>query len=105
MHPALERSLQENQEEMLSFLTQLINIATVNPPGQNYRQCATFLHSALTKLGFKSKILEVPPSEALKALPQSADFPRYNVFGLLDLGARQSRLVLSVDDNSIILLA
>ncbi len=90
MHPALERSLQENQEEMLSFLTQLVNIATVNPPGQNYRQCATFLHSALTKLGFKSKILEVPPSEALKALPEAADYPRYNVFGFLDLGAPQT---------------
>ncbi len=71
MHPALERSLQENQEELLSFLTQLVNIATVNPPGQNYRQCATFLHSALTKLGFKSQILEVHPTEKSCSQPST----------------------------------
>ncbi len=82
MHPALERSLRENQEEMLSFLTQLINFATVNPPGENYRPCATFLHSALTKLGFKSELLEVSP--------EKAEYPRYNVLGFLDVGAPQT---------------
>ncbi len=90
MHPALENSLQENQEEMHSFLTQLVNIATVNPPGQNYEQCANFLNSALIKLGFKSEVLPVPPNEALKALPEATDFPRYNVLGFLDTGAAQT---------------
>lgn len=90
MHPNLDRFLKETEEEMVSFLRQLVSLPTVNPPGQNYKQCAAFLHSTLTTLGFQSELIEIPAQETIKVLPEAGNYPRYNVLGLLDVGASQT---------------
>lgn len=39
--------------EMTAFLQQLISIPTVNPPGDNYRDCAEFLGAQLKAFGYE----------------------------------------------------
>jgi acetylornithine deacetylase/succinyl-diaminopimelate desuccinylase-like protein len=83
-HPALlmpdeARVLQrvdEMAEEMLDFLVRLIRIPTVNPPGENYADCAAFVEEQLLSFGY-----ETVRFMAVDAPCHSARHPRVNVVG------------------------
>ncbi len=66
----------EMAEEMFDFLAHLIRIPTVNPPGENYAECAAFVEERLLSFGY-----EVTRFTAIESLAHSARYPRVNVVG------------------------
>ncbi len=88
MTPA--RYLARHQAELVSFLQQLVRLRTVNPPGENYGDITRLLAGTLTGLGMK--VRRVPVSRALqkRLQPDLLDYPRYNVIGFWDAGAKKT---------------
>jgi succinyl-diaminopimelate desuccinylase len=65
--------------EMVEFLQELIRIPTVNPPGENYRECAELIGSKLRELGYEVRYLEA------EGRPEHTErHPRVNVLGRLE---------------------
>lgn len=66
----------ELAEEMVEFLRQLVRIPTVNPPGENYADCANLIGAKLKEFGYETEFVTA------EGLPEcSAQFPRVNVIG------------------------
>ncbi|MFY9572484.1 MAG: acetylornithine deacetylase/succinyl-diaminopimelate desuccinylase family protein [Blastocatellia bacterium] len=72
----------ELSSEMVEFTRQLVRIPTINPPGENYRECAVFIGDKLKTFGY-----EVSFIEATGRPECSPEHPRMNVIGHLH-GAR-----------------
>ena len=66
----------ELADEMVEFTRQLVRIPTVNPPGENYKDCAHFIADKLKDFGY-----EVSFIEATGRPECSAQHPRINVIG------------------------
>ncbi len=88
MTPA--RYLHRHQADLVRFLQELIRLRTVNPPGENYGEIATLLTRTLRDIGFKARRVAVPRAIQKKTLPDLLDYPRYNVVGFWDVGAKQT---------------
>lgn len=88
------RQTEAARDEIAAFCGELIRIPTVNPPGENYRECAALLGSRLAGAGFEVGF-DDPPPEACP--PGSAAWPRRNVIGRLGspLGEGGRRLHLN----------
>ena len=68
--------IDELAEEMVEFLRQLVRIPTVNPPGENYADCANLIGAKLKEFGYETEYVTA------EGLPEcSAQFPRVNVIG------------------------
>ncbi len=67
------------ESEMVEFARQLIRIPTVNPPGENYTDCAEMIAERLESFG-----LSVTRLPAHGQREHSAKFPRVNVVGVLE---------------------
>ncbi|MDX2043898.1 MAG: acetylornithine deacetylase/succinyl-diaminopimelate desuccinylase family protein [Acidobacteriota bacterium] len=66
----------ELAEEMVEFLRQLVRIPTVNPPGENYADCANLIGGKLKEFGYETEFITA------EGLPEcSTRFPRVNVIG------------------------
>lgn len=83
------RTVEEAREEIADFTGELIRIPTVNPPGENYRECAALLGSRLNAVGFEVEF-DDPPAGACP--PGSTAHPRRNVIGRLGNGGRRLHL-------------
>jgi len=65
-------------DEMIEWLQGLVRIPTVNPPGENYKDCAHFVAAKLEEFGY-----DVSFVEAAGRPECSRDNPRINVIGHL----------------------
>ena len=88
MSPA--RYLDRHQADLVGFLQKLIRLRTVNPPGENYGEITTLLATTLRDLGLQVRRLPVPRALQKKTQPELLDFPRYNVIGFWDTGAKKT---------------
>ncbi|RXK54355.1 ArgE/DapE family deacylase [Oleiharenicola lentus] len=88
MTPA--RYLARHQAELVRFLQQLVRLRTVNPPGENYGDITRLLADSLSSIGMN--VRRVPVSRALqkRLQPDQLDYPRYNVIGFWDAGAKKT---------------
>lgn len=68
----------ELADEMVEFTRQFVRIPTVNPPGENYKDCAQFVADKLSDFGY-----EVSFIEATGRPECSPEHPRVNVIGHL----------------------
>lgn len=66
-------------DEMIEWLRALVRIPTVNPPGENYRECAQFIGERLADFGYEVNFIE-----ALGRPECSPEHPRVNVIGYLN---------------------
>jgi len=66
----------ELAEEIVDFLAHVIRIPTVNPPGENYAECAAFVGERLMGFGY-----EVTYLTAVEDPAHSRSAPRVNVVG------------------------
>lgn len=73
---AICRGVDQIQEEMISFLQDLVRVPTVNPPGEVYREGAELIGNQLKKFGYETNYIL---AEGLKE--HTAEHPRVNVFG------------------------
>ena len=74
---SVERLLQEidnRKSEIIQLTSELIQIPTINPPGQNYREICEYLSKRLKRSGFDIKILR-----AEGALADTDRYPRFNL--------------------------
>ena len=77
-HQVLAR-VDELADEMVEWLRGLVRIPTVNPPGENYKDCAHFVAGKLREFGY-----EVSFIEAAGRPECSPEHPRVNVIGHLN---------------------
>lgn len=64
------------RDELVDLAVELVRIPTVNPPGENYRECAEFIGARLQSYGFE---VDYPTADHMPE--HSARYPRINVFG------------------------
>jgi succinyl-diaminopimelate desuccinylase len=69
----------ELADEMVEWLQQLVRIPTVNPPGENYKDCAHLVAGKLNEFGY-----EVSFIEATGRSECTSEHPRVNVIGHLN---------------------
>jgi succinyl-diaminopimelate desuccinylase len=72
----------ELADEMIEWLRDLVRIPTINPPGENYRDCAQFIGDKLKEFGYDVSFIEATGRPEC-----SPEHPRVNVIGHLN-GAR-----------------
>lgn len=88
MTPA--RYLDRHQADLVAFLQKLIRLRTVNPPGENYGEITAFLAATLRGLGLRVRRLPIPRAVQQKTQPGLLGYPRYNVVGFWDAGAKRT---------------
>ncbi len=82
--------LDQHQDELTAFLQKIIRLRTVNPPGENYGAITQLLATSLRDLGLQVRRLPVPRPFQNKALPGLFGYPRYNVIGFWNAGAKKT---------------
>lgn len=83
---AIRQYLEDHRDDLTSWLQQLIGFATVNPPGAEYHRCADWLARELQQSGVDARVIAVDDAEQQKHAPETAGFPRCNVYGYGDRG-------------------
>ena len=73
------------QDDILKFTQQLVAIATENPPGRFYRQCADAIRNKLVELGLDCRVIEVP-TPGTEGHPRQS--PRYCILSYYGKGER-----------------
>ena len=73
------RRVESMTGEMVDFLRALTAIPTVNPPGENYRECAEFIAARLRAFGYDTCFVEA------EGRPEHTPrYPRVNVIGRME---------------------
>jgi len=88
MKPGFDFSL-DFKNYITSLLSDLINIPTINPPGENYEECTNYLADKLSGLGLDVRIIEIPEKYLDKHYPYSPKhrgYPRYIVLAKMGRG-------------------
>src|SRR5690606_10630229 len=76
------QAAQDRRDEPAALTADLIRIPTVNPPGENYRDCAEFVGERLSRRGFDIAYIRA------EGTPGDSDrYPRWNVIARKE-GAR-----------------
>jgi succinyl-diaminopimelate desuccinylase len=88
MSPALY--LDRHEAHLVAFLQKLIRLRTVNPPGENYGEITALLARTLRGLGLQTRRVAIPRSLQKKTQPDLLAYPRYNVLGFWNTGARKT---------------
>src|SRR5262245_39024577 len=88
MSPA--RYLDRHSADLAAFLQQLIRLRTVNPPGENYGPITQVLAATLRRLGLRVRRGPIPRAMQRKTQPGLLAYPRYNVIGFWDTGAKKT---------------
>lgn len=71
--------IEAHQDTLVTYLSDLIRIPTVNPPGTDYKELAAYCAQILRELSLDPQVLEVPNEELPALAPQAAGHSRYNV--------------------------
>lgn len=81
--------LETRRDALAQSLQRMVRIATVNPPGHDYREMAEHLANRLQRLDMAPTIHRVPDADVLAA-GVDPEFARYNVLGRWDVGAERT---------------
>jgi succinyl-diaminopimelate desuccinylase len=72
----VRRRVDELRDELVGFVTELVRVPTVNPPGEAYADCARLIGERLVRFGFEVEYLPAT------GRPEHTDrHPRVNVLG------------------------
>jgi len=71
------------KNELISITKDLVSIPTINPPGENYEKCVSFLSDTLRETGLNVKVIRVPKSQLSELTPQGKGLPRPNLIAEL----------------------
>jgi succinyl-diaminopimelate desuccinylase len=81
--------LEGRESDLGESLAQMVRIATVNPPGRDYRPMVEHLAQRLRDLQMRSRIHRVPDDEVAAEGVDPA-YPRFNVLARWDVGAAKT---------------
>src|SRR2546427_12205451 len=76
-------------DEATSFLQGLLRIPTINPPGNAYPECATYIGEHLRGLGYAVEYITLTPAEVAELAPDGEGLPRTNMLGRLEGSQRR----------------
>lgn len=83
--------LKAKQDEWIRFITDLCGFDTINPPGQRFQDCASFLSDSCRAMGFQAEVLPVPKAYQEKYAPrETLGYNRMNVIARWDIGAAKT---------------
>lgn len=82
--------LKSHQSEFCALLQELVRVDTQNPPGKNYRAMVELLEKKLKGAGFRTQIHRVPDALVKKVAPGCENYPRYNLIGRWNTGAKKT---------------
>jgi len=88
MSPA--QYLDRHAAELTAFLQRIVRLRTVNPPGENYGKMTALLAATLRGLGLRVRREPVPRAVQKRTQPDLLGYPRYNVIGFWDTGAKRT---------------
>lgn len=71
------------KDELIEITRKLVQIDTVNPPGNNYLDCAKYISSLMQDASLNPHIVKVPEDRLLELAPLSEGNSRYSVLGEL----------------------
>lgn len=76
-------AVEELADEMVGFLSEMIRIPTVNPPGECYEEFVGYFGRRVSNLGYETEILRVPAERLEELAPHSGGLPRPNLVARL----------------------
>jgi succinyl-diaminopimelate desuccinylase len=82
--------LARHEMDLVALRQKLVRLRTVNPPGENYGPITALLAAELRALGFRVRRVRVPRREQAQTQPGQLAYPRWNVIGFLDAGAKKT---------------
>jgi len=77
------KKVDELHEYYVNLLKDMVSIATVVPPGENYKEFVEYGKEVLKDLGMEVSVVEVPKDYLAKHIPEMKDNPRYILLGRL----------------------
>ena len=77
------KKVDELREYYVNLLKDMVSIATVVPPGENYKEFVDYSKEVLKDLGMEVNVVEVPRDYLEKHIPEMKDHPRYILLGRL----------------------
>jgi len=77
------KKVDELHEYYVNLLKDMVSIATVVPPGENYKEFVDYGKEVLKDLGMEVSVVEVPKDYLAKHIPEMKDNPRYILLGRL----------------------
>lgn len=77
MREKLLQSIERNKDFTLNFLTKIIEIPTITPPGQNYKDFIDYVVSIVKDWNVSIQVIEVPKDYVKKYFPEYVNYPRY----------------------------
>jgi succinyl-diaminopimelate desuccinylase len=81
--------VRELKGEITDFTRRLIQIPTVNPPGECYEECLHVLGGKLTELGIEWQKIDVPEESLPELAPKGEGLPRPSIIGCFGEGQRE----------------
>ena len=69
------------KNELVDNTKRLVRINTINPPGNNYAECAQFIAGLMNEAGLNPRIVDLPHEKLLELAPFSEGMARVNVLG------------------------
>lgn len=69
----------KGKDRLLDMLSRLVEVPTVNPPGEGYGRMVEVLRELLKDTGFDVRVMEVPRNILEEHIREYADHPRYIV--------------------------
>lgn len=85
----IRRRIHELRDEISDFTCRLIQIPTINPPGERYEECIKFLGEKLTKLGIEWQKVSVPEERLSELAPKGEGLARPSIVGRFGGGKRE----------------
>ena len=89
MKDKLKNYLERNKESVIKLVSRLIEIPTLNPPGENYEKMVCFLERECRKLGLSTK-RHVTPGDVLDKFGIKGGSRRISLVADLDAGANKT---------------
>jgi len=80
------KKIDELRDYYVNLLKDMVSIATVVPPGENYKEFVSYGKEVLKELGMEVNVVEVPRDCLEKHIPEMKDHPRYILVGRLKGG-------------------
>ncbi len=87
MSEPLRAAIGRGRDDLVRLAAELIRLPTVNPPGEHYSACTALLVRTCRAAGLSTRIVQVPPREIRRHLPDAAGQPRAIVLARWDVGA------------------
>lgn len=85
----VEKAVADKENDLLELLGSLLEIDTTNPPGKGYPRTVEVLKPKLDRLGYDSKVVEVPAEIVEKRCSPLVEGPRHNLLASKVNGDRE----------------